>query len=239
MRVAVLSDIHGNLPALEAVLAEVEAAEVDAVVCTGDVVGGPFSAEAFDRMVGLPSVRFVRGNADRFVVEGTDEYGHDWEAERRRLGHERVSVVATWPLTFELELDGLGRTLFFHAIPTADEPVFTRITPDEDLATLLGDVAAELLVCGHTHVQFDRRLRGGPRIVNAGSVGMAYEGRQGAFWALLGPDVELRHSGYDVDAAVDSIRALGDPAHEQLVDYLVNPRDPKETTRFFESRRGA
>ncbi len=239
MRVAVLSDIHGNLPALDAVLTEVEAAEVDAVVCTGDVVGGPFSAEVFDRMVDLPNVRFVRGNADRFVVEGTDEYGQDWEAERRRLGDERVEVVATWPLTAELELDGLGRTLFFHAIPTADEPIFTRVTPDEEVTKVIGDVEAELLVCGHTHVQFDRRLRGGPRIVNAGSVGMAYEGRRGAFWAVLGPDVELRHTEYDVDAAVDSIRALGQPLHEQLVDYLLDPRDPDETTRFFESQRGA
>jgi putative phosphoesterase len=239
MRVAVLSDIHGNLPALEAVLAEVETQGVNAVVVDGDTVSGPWSAEAFDRLAELPDVRFVRGNADRFVLEGTDEYGRDWESERRRLGDERLAVVASWPLTHELEIEGLGRTLFFHAIPTADEPVFTKLTPDEAVAELIGGVEADVAVVGHTHVQFDRRLQNGLRVVNAGSVGMPYEGRRGAFWALLGPDVELRHTEYDVEAAADAIRALGEPVDEQLLGYLLEPPDPDETTRFFESQRGA
>jgi putative phosphoesterase len=236
-RVAVVSDIHGNLPALAAVLAEIEAEDVDAVVCCGDVLGGSFPAEVFDRLASLPDVRVVRGNADRFVLDGTDEHGEDWAAERERMGEERLAAVADWPLTHELEIDGLGRALFFHAVPTADEPIFTRITPDEDVAALLGDVDADLAVVGHTHVQFDRTLPGGLRIVNAGSVGMPYEGRRGAFWALLGPEVELRHTEYDVDGAIEEMRGRG--ALRPEARLLLEPPDPDEATRFFESQRGA
>ena len=238
VRIAVLSDIHGNLPALDAVLADVEKAHVDAVLVAGDVIGGAFPAEVFDRLTRLPDVRIVRGNADRFVLEGTDEYGEDWAAERERMGEERLAAVATWPLTHELEIDGLGRTLVCHAVPTADEPIFTRITPDEDVAALLGDVEADLVVVGHTHMQFDRLLPSGLRIVNAGSVGMPYEGRRGAFWTVLGPDVEMRHTEYDVDAAVASMRANGAPRPEEQLNLLLEPPSSEETARFFESQRG-
>ncbi len=237
VRVAALNDIHGNLSALEAVLAEVEDVGVDAIVCGGDVIGGPFSTEVLDRLTSLPDVHFVRGNADRIVLEGSDQYGGDWNAERRRLGEDRLAAVAEWPLTVELDIEGLGRTHFCHAIPSADEPIFTRITPDEEVVELLGEVDAALLVCGHTHVQFDRRLATGLRVVNAGSVGLPYEGRRGAFWALLGPSVELRHTEYDVDAAAAAIRELGAPSNDQLVSWLLEPPDPDETTAFFESQR--
>jgi predicted phosphodiesterase len=240
VRVAAISDIHGNLPALEAVLADLDREGVDEIVVVGDIVGGPFSSEVFDRVTSLPGVRIVRGNADRFVVEGRDEFGQDWEAERARLGEDRLPVVAAWPLTAALDIDGLGRTLFCHATPSADEPIFTRITPDDDVERLLGDREASVVVVGHTHVQFDRRLASGLRVVNAGSVGMPYEGRRGAFWALLGPDVELRRTEYDVDAAIASIReARGDADEETLVRYLLEPPDPEEATTFFESQRAA
>jgi putative phosphoesterase len=239
VRVAALSDIHGNLPALEAVLADVEREGVGAVVVAGDVIGGPFPAEVFDRLTSLPDVRFVRGNADRFVLEGTDEYGEDWETERRRMGEERLAAVASWPLTHEFEIDGLGRTLVCHAIPTADEPIFTKLTPDEEVAALIGDVDADLVVVGHTHIQVDRRLPSGLRIVNAGSVGLPYEGRRGAFWTILGPTVEPRHTEYDVEAAVASMRADGAPRPEEQLRLLLEPPDPDETSRLFESQRGA
>ena len=237
MRVAVLSDVHGNLPALEAVLAEVAAEEVDAVVSGGDVVGGPFSAEVLDRLVGLPAIRFVRGNGERTMLEGTDEFGVDWDYERQHLGDDRLATIASWPLTTELELEGLGRVLFCHAVPSADEPIFTRVTPDADVVALLGDVDADLLLCGHTHVQFDRRLPTGLRVVNAGSVGMPYEGRQGAFWALLHRDVELRRTEYDVDAAARAIRGVGGALNEQQAGHLLDPPDPDEVSAFFESKR--
>ena len=238
MRVAALNDIHGNLPALEAVLAEVEQENVDAIVCGGDVVAGPFPAEVFDLLIGLPGIRFLRGNADRLVVDGVGEYDHDWIADRERLGARRLAELASWPLTVDLEIDGVGRTLFCHAIPSADEPIFARVTPDADVVELLGEVSAELLVCGHTHVQFDRTLPTGLRIANAGSVGMPYEGRQGAFWALLGPTVELRHTEYDVEQAIARMRAV-EPAPEELIGWLRDPPDPDEISQLFEDQRSA
>jgi putative phosphoesterase len=238
VRVAALYDIHGNLPALEAVLREVEAEDVDAIVFGGDVVGGPFSAEVFDRATGIPGARVIRGNADRTVLEGETEFGIDWAAERERLGDSRLAAITSWPLTVELEVDGLGRVLFCHAIPTADEPIFTRITTDEDVERLLGDTGSNVVVVGHTHVQFDRVLANGVRVVNAGSVGMPYEGLPGAYWALLAPDVELRRTEYDVEAAVASIReARGTADEDTLVRYLLDPPDPDDATAFFESQR--
>jgi predicted phosphodiesterase len=238
VRVAVVSDIHGNLPALDAVLAEIEGVEADAVVCCGDVVGAPFSSDVFDRLAALPNLSVVRGNADRMVLEGSDEFGVDWAGERQRLGEDRLAALASWPLTVELDVDGLGRTLFCHAGPAADEPIFTRITHDEDVGGLLGHVDAEALVCGHTHVQFERRLPTGLRIVNPGSVGSPYEGRRGAFWALLGPTVELRRTDYDVEAAAESIRRAGTSLTDDLARSILDPPDPVETTAYFESLRG-
>jgi predicted phosphodiesterase len=236
VRVAALYDIHGNLPALEAVLAEVEQEGVDLIVGGGDVVTGPFSAEVFDRLTSLPDVWFVHGNTERLVIEGSDEYGQDWSVERRRLGDARLTPLASWPLAVELEIEGVGRALFCHAIPTADEPIFTRITPDDEVIDLIGDVETDLVVCGHTHVQFDRRLPNGLRIVNAGSVGLPYEGRRGAFWALLGPDVALRRTEYDVEAAAVAIRST-DSQSDDLVAGLLDPRDPDEVSAYFESQR--
>jgi putative phosphoesterase len=239
VRVAALGDIHGNLPALDAVLADVEAVDPDLVVCVGDVVGGPYPVECLDRLTGLPHVRFVRGNADRTVLEGADEHGVDWGEERARLGDERLAALAAWPLALELELDGLGRTLFCHATPASDDPVYTRVTPDDALLALLGPVGADVLVCGHTHVQFDRTLASGLRLVNAGSVGMPYEGRRGAFWALLGPGVELRCTEYDVESAAAAIRARPGADHEAHARRLLEPPGAEEATAFFESSRGA
>jgi predicted phosphodiesterase len=239
VRVAALCDIHGNLPALEAVLADVESVRADVVVCVGDLVGGPFSSESFDRMAGPHDVRFVRGNADRTVVEGTDEHGVDWNEERARLGDARLAEIASWPLTRELDVDGLGRTLFCHAVPSSDDPIFTRITPDEDVLDLIGEVEADVLVCGHTHVQFDRRLPNGLRVVNAGSVGMPYEGRRGAFWTSLGPGVDLRCTSYDTEAAVATILERPGPDNDALARRLLEPPDPQAATEFFESLRGA
>ncbi len=237
MRVAAIYDVHGNLPALEAVLADIDAQSVDVIVSGGDLVAGPFPSEVLALLESRPDVRFLRGNADRLVLEGVDEHEQDWAAARGRLGERAFETIGSWPLTVELEIDGLGHTLFCHAIPSADEPIFTRITPDDDVARLIGDVEADLVVCGHTHAQFDRRLPGGLRIVNAGSVGTPYQGRRGAFWAVLGPEVELRRTEYDTEAAIAAIREATGAKHEQLVGWLLEPPDPEETAAYFESLR--
>jgi putative phosphoesterase len=235
VRVAAISDIHGNLPALAAVIADVE--DVDLIVVPGDTVSGPWPAEVFD-LVDRLEARVVRGNADRLVLERSDQYGPltAWSADQ--LGDARLAVVASWPLTFEVEVPGLGRVLVCHSTPTSDDPIYTRITPDDELLATFAAVEADVVVCGHTHMQYDRRLPNGLRIVNPGSAGMPYEGRPGAYWAVLGPEVEFRRTKYDVAAAADAIRALGAPVDDQLLTYLVEPPTADETTAYFESHRG-
>ena len=240
MRVAAISDIHGNLPPLEAVLAEIEREDVDAIVVVGDTIIGPSPVEVFDVVTGL-GAHVVRGNAEDEVVRRSMRFGPlaTWCADL--LGDERLATADAWPLTLELDIEGLGRVLVCHSTPASDEPIYTSITPDDELRQLLGPVDADVLLCGHTHMQYDRTLSSGLRIVNPGSVGMPYDGQRGAFWAVLGPDgVEFRHTLYDVEAAVAAMRSTGAPDIDELqIRPLLDPPDPKETTEFFESRRGA
>jgi putative phosphoesterase len=237
-RVAAISDIHGNLPALEAVLADVERADVDAVVVAGDTISGPWAAEVFDLAKELGAL-VVRGNADREVIERSDRFGPlaRWSADR--LGDERLAFAASWPLTVELDVAGLGAVLVCHSTPESEDPIYTSVTPEDELHALFADVRADVVLCGHTHMRYDRALAGGLRLVNPGSVGMPYEGRRGAFWALLGPDVELRESAYDVEAAAAAIEVMGAPVDARLLEYLLEPPDPVATTEYFESLRGA
>ena len=222
-RVAVLADVHGNMPALEAVLAEVQA---DAIVCGGDLALGPMPVEVLARMREAEAL-FVRGNCDRLLG--------DWVQEQ--LPTEEVDFLAGLPLTLQLDVDGLGRVLVCHATPRDDDELFTKLTPDAELEDILGDIEADVVVCGHTHVQFDRRV-GTRRVVNAGSVGMPFEGPPGAFWALLGPDVELRRTEYDTERAADAIDRSGHPSPEQFAKYLREPQSGEAWSEYFESARG-
>ena len=235
MRVAAISDIHANLRALEAVLADIEREQVDEIVVVGDTVAGPWPVEVFD-LVAAVDASIVGGNADRAVLERDDQFDSNppWCADR--LGATRLASVASWPLTYEFVVGGVGRVLACDSTPTSDDPIYTRITPDDVMADLLGIVDADALVCGHTHMQYDRTLENGLRVINPGSVGMPYEGECGAYWAILGPDVELRRSEYDVEGAVAEIQATDAPV-ERFVEYLLEPRDPVTTTEYFESLR--
>jgi len=189
LRVAALYDIHGNLPALEAVLAPAEGA--DLVVVGGDVVGGAFPAETLERLRGLGDrARWLRGNAERELLE---------QPGRAGLSDEQVGFLDGLPEHVELDVDGLGHVLFCHATPQNDVDMVTPLTPEARLARILADVRADAVVAGHTHMQDDRRV-GPVRWVNAGSVGMPYEDEPGAYWALLGPEVELRRTEYDATA---------------------------------------
>jgi len=191
VRVAALYDIHGNLPALDAVLAEVDA---DVILVGGDFVAGPWPAETYERLTSLEGdVRFIRGNADREVVE--EEPGRAppelMDFVRGRLSDDAFSFLRSLPLT-----ETIDRVLFCHATPRDDEEIFTRVSPEESWREALDGVDADIVVCGHTHIQFDRPI-GDIRVVNAGSVGMPYEREAGAYWALLdGNDVELRRTEY-------------------------------------------
>jgi predicted phosphodiesterase len=249
MRVAALYDIHGNLPALEAVLTEVESEAPDMIVVGGDVASGPMPTETLDRLIALQGrARFIHGNADRELVnhyDGTsvlqETVGEDnvwvrrdeWAAQQ--ITEAQRNFLASLPEMVVLDIEGLGPTLFCHGSPRSDEEIITRLTPDKRLDKMLAGAAENVIVCGHTHVQFDRAHRG-KRVVNAGSVGMHHEGRPGAYWLLIGPDVELRRTMYDIEEAAKRIRATGYPDPEELLERLTadDPSIAEEASALFE-----
>ncbi len=190
MRVAALYDIHGNLPALDAALDDVRRAGADRIVVGGDVVPGPVPRETIERLMNLPlPVDFIHGNCERAVLAqmavSKAELATYWgtvsgkplpepHLARMRWAAEQLpdyqGLFAGWPCTLRLAIDGLGETLFCHATPRSETEVFTRLTSEERLAPLFESLGVELVVCGHTHMQFERRV-GATRVVNAGSVG--------------------------------------------------------------------
>ena len=245
MRVAALYDIHGNLPALEAVLQEIGLARVDQVVVGGDVLPGPMPRETLARLLGLDRpVQFILGNGDREVLAQVAGVQTDWyrtasEAWRepvrwtaRQLGPEQERLLAGWPATCRVEVPGLGAVLFCHATPGNGTEVFTRLTPEERLLPIFGGLDVPLVVCGHTHMQFDRPV-GRVRVVNAGSVGMPF-GEPGAAWLLLGPGVELRHTPYDLAAAAERVRGTAYPqAEEFAARSVLRPPSEREMLEVF------
>jgi predicted phosphodiesterase len=222
-RVAALYDIHGNLPALEAVLAEVRAATVDQVIVGGDVLPGPMPRECLARLLEIEvPVQFITGNGDREVLarmRGIETGGvPEPFRELIRWSGEQIpeyeQVLAGWPATVTVDIEGVGAVLFCHATPRNDVDVFTRLTPEERLLPLFEHVNVPLVVCGHSHMQFDRTI-GRTRVVNAGSVGMSFQGA-GAFWLLLEAGVQLRRTSYDLWKAADRVRATAYPQAEDF-----------------------
>jgi putative phosphoesterase len=242
MRIAALYDIHGNLPALEAVLEEVRQAEVDLIVVGGDVFPGPMSLESLKCLLGLDiPVRFIQGNGDREVlaqragVESSaipEPFREVMRWSAQQLGPEDERVIASWPATLRVEIRGLGEVLFCHATPRNDTEIFTRLTPEDCLLPVFEGLNVPLVVCGHTHMQFDRRI-GDVRVVNAGSVGMPF-GKPGAYWLLLGPEVQLRHTPYDLTSAAERIRGTHYPqAQEFAAQNVLQPPSEEETVEAF------
>jgi putative phosphoesterase len=226
-RVAVLSDVHGNAPALAAVLAEVEREGPDLIVFGGDLTWGPLPEETLDLVQSLGSAaRYVRGNADRAVLEGVaDTEGARWMQERHST--EARAFLEGFADETSAEVGGLGAVRFTHGSPRSDEECITPETPEERVREFMNGVDERVLVSAHVHIQFDRQVAG-IRSVNAGSVGLPYEGRPGAYWALLGPDVELRRTAYDLEEAAARYRATDFPNVEQMVDLLLEPPAPAE-----------
>jgi putative phosphoesterase len=234
MRVAALYDIHGNLPALEAVLHELRRDGADQIVVGGDVLPGPMPVECLEFLTTLEvPTHFIIGNGDREVVARTRGIETDWYKTARpewrepidwtaqQLRPEQEKLIASWPATLSLHVDGLGDVLFCHATPRNDTDTFTRLTSEERLQRIFAAVKENIVICGHTHLQFDRRI-GKTRVVNAGSVGMPF-GMTGADWLTLGPDAQLRHTDYDLQRAADRIRRTAYPQAEQFVaNYVLN-----------------
>jgi putative phosphoesterase len=195
-RVAALYDVHANLPALEAVLAEVP--DDATILLGGDHVYGPFPAETLDRLRGLGErAVWLRGNCDRELSQpGTGPASLDvLDWVRGRLSRDETEFLLNLPATVTLSVEGLGNVFCCHATPHNDTDFFTHATPEARLEPVFAQVTATTILCGHSHLQFER-LVGNKRVINPGSVGMAYEDEPGAYWALLGPTVELRRSRF-------------------------------------------
>lgn len=232
MRVAALADVHGNAPALAAVLGEVEQDQPDLVVFCGDLTWGSLPQETLALVRGLAiPARFVRGNADRMV--GVEEEGRGpWMAARHTA--EDLAFLATFEPTVTVDVDGLGPTCFCHGSPRSDEECVTERTPVERVREFMADRQEQAVVTAHVHLQFDRTVDG-IRSVGPGSVGLPYGDQPGyAYWALLGPDVELRRTPYDLDHTIGLMRATDDPRAETIVELMVDPTPREEVIQEVE-----
>jgi predicted phosphodiesterase len=240
--VAVMSDVHGVLPVLEAVLAEPDVRLADRIVVTGDLASGPQPVEVLEALTELGDrLILVRGNADRELValargepvEVPDEIS-PWAAAQLRP--DQVELLAGLPHPVVLDVDGFGPTVFCHGTPRRDDEVVLVDTRLERWAEAFADLPADqrTVVCGHTHMPFvrlvDRRL-----VVNSGSIGMPY-GRPGGSWALLRDgQVSLRHTDIDVDRATARIVATSSyPDRAEWADYFLRARgsDAEALTAF-------
>jgi putative phosphoesterase len=239
MKILALYDIHGNVEALDAVLADPRAAGPDAVVVGGDAVPGPLARRTLERLDALAvPVHWVRGNGEREVAEavGAPAPAEDDVVARcaalsaAELGDERARALGELPLT--LELDGVT---FFHATPRSDVEILTRISAPERWAEALAGLAS-LAVAGHTHQQ-DDRVVGGVRFVNAGSVGLPYEGDGAARWLWVAHgDPGLRRTPYDAAGAGLRMLEAGWPDEQSLGAALIDPVEAIVVTRIFEER---
>jgi predicted phosphodiesterase len=209
LRVAALYDVHGNLHALEAVLAEVDA---DVVLFGGDLVSGPFPAKTLELARSVGNAEFVLGNADLLTKYLPRP---EWEESRRWVESQFDAADVEWlaNLPFSWSADD---TLYVHANPVDVDAVVTERTPDERVRELLSDVREARVVTGHVHMQFERTVDG-KRWIGVGSVGMPYADRPGAYWGLVTPEgVDFRRTDYDLEHAAAAIRASGYPSAEEL-----------------------
>jgi putative phosphoesterase len=238
VNILALYDIHGNVDALDAVLADSRAAHPDAVVVGGDTVPGAFARETLARLESLSvPLHWVRGNGEREVAEAIGAPApapDDWAARTAaitaaQLGDERARGLGELPLT--VQLDGV---LFCHASPRRDDEMLTQLSAAERWEQALAGVAGELVVAGHTHQQ-DDRVVGGVRFVNAGSVGLPYEGDGAARWLWVADgEPALRHTAYDAARAGVRILDAGWPDKRSVGAALLDPVAPIVITRIFE-----
>jgi putative phosphoesterase len=234
MRVAALADVHGNAAALAAVLEELEDEAPDLVVFCGDLTWDSLPRDTLElvRHLDVPA-RFVRGNADRAVGAGGPEDRGVWMAAAHTA--DDLAFLHCFEQTVTVEIDGLGTTCFAHGSPRSDEECVTVRTPDERVRAFTEGLDAQVFVTAHTHMQFDRRAAG-VRLVNPGSVGLPYETTPGAYWALLGPDVELRRTEYDVEEAIRLMCATDDPRADVVAEMMRTPPSQDEVIEDAERR---
>jgi predicted phosphodiesterase len=245
MKILALYDIHGNPDALEAVLADPRAHGADVIVVGGDVVPGARAREALDLLEGVATLtHWVRGNGEREVaaagaVQAGSASGAGFPAvttaavTAAELGPARAGALGGLPLV--VRIDGV---LFCHATPRRDDEMLTRLSSPVRWAQALAEVDAALIVGGHTHQQDDRVVEG-IRFLNAGSVGLPYEGDGDARWLWIENGVpELQRTAYDHAAAGRRMLATGYPDVESIEGSLVDPVEAIAVTRLFEQQAG-
>jgi hypothetical protein len=149
-----------------------------------------------------------------------------------QLSAQDVETIDAWPLTDRLRVDGIGDVVFCHATPKNDVDIFIATTPEEKLRPMIDPLRADALVCGHTHMQFDRRV-GNTRVINAGSVGMPFQ-PAGAYWLVLGPGVELRRTEFDYADAARRVRATSYPLAEDFAAKIASPPEQPAMMAAFE-----
>jgi predicted phosphodiesterase len=214
VRISALYDVHGMPWALEAVLAENDG---DEIVFGGDLLWGPYPRETL-ALIRSVDARVIRGNTDRDPDE--------WLVAR--LTEDDLSWLTGLPES--VSVDGV---FYCHATPRSDEEIVTPETPDALLEEMLAGVEERLVVGGHTHMQ---QRRG--RYVNAGSVGMPYEGEVAAFWAVIGDEVEFRKTAFDVERAVAEVRRSDWPLAQTFAEQnLVQPPSRDDATYYFRPKR--
>jgi predicted phosphodiesterase len=221
----VLYDIHGNLPALEAVLAAADAEGVDRWLLGGDYgTPSPWPLETLDRLQGLPQSTWIRGNGERWLREpplDRPEVMESYELFTGALPEETIEWL--YGLPPQAELDGV---LFVHGSPFSDVESFAP-QPEPEEERLLAGVRDRLVVFGHSHQQFRRPGPHRTELLNPGSAGMPLDGDTRAAWAVRADDGELafRRTEYDLERALAGFGRLGGRFGELVVRRLERGSD--------------
>ncbi|WP_108022190.1 metallophosphoesterase family protein [Melghirimyces profundicolus] len=229
-KLALLYDLHGNLPACKAVWAEIRKEGIENIVIGGDLAWGPQPKEVTRWVMELaskPGVWVIRGNADREMAErhGVREGLSDWVAEVNlwcadRLSEEELRFLGNLPEKVALNVEDWGEVLFVHGSPRSDAEGIHADTPNSGIQEMVKGVTQRVLICGHTHVCLDRVVNG-KRILNPGSVGLPL-GTRGASWAILGPDVEWRETMVDPERTARDFLATGVPRAEEFAKHVLD-----------------
>ncbi|MFL5972527.1 MAG: metallophosphoesterase family protein [Gaiellaceae bacterium] len=217
-----LYDIHGNLPALQAVLAEVEVMRVDRFLLGGDYgTPSPAPHETLARLRELPAATWIRGNGERWLREPPEipEVIQVYEEFKGVLADEEIDRLYGLPVS--AEIDGI---LYVHGSPISDVESFAP-QPEEGEERMLGGVRDRTVVFGHSHQQFRRPGPDGTDLVNPGSVGMPLDGDARAAWATWDGDFELRRTEYDVERAAAAYRTMGGEFGELAANRILNGSD--------------
>ena len=237
-RVAIMADIHGNDSALEAALSEINAEAFDCIAILGDITWGTFPEETYRLLAPLAhKLVCIRGNADRAAVELAHKPDTELSERERWMvaahSPEVMVFLESLPTTATITVSGLGDIRLSHGSPRTDIEVVTPETPHGRIEEFMSGVEQRCVATAHTHVSYVRRV-GDTVLFNPGSVGMPYEGKRGAFWAALGPDIELRHTEYDVEGFVGRMLASDDPAAQELSVLMLEPPTREEAIAYAE-----